>query len=312
MSRDILAFSPRLRLATFKLGFWIAEHLPPWAGRALAYAVGTATWAFDPRGRRTVRRNLAHFIPPRCPEALGRAVRRSYIAFAMSLYESFGMRAWKPERFAAPDFEVVDPWGVYRTPPYAGAAVFTTVHCNWELGMAMCHARGLITEIGAIALSHGDEAIDALFERLRARFGCRSLLLDRAPLASLRALKDGQRLAVVAERDYTGTGMAVRFAGQTTRMPVGPAALAVQTGAPIIPSVLFRRGTSRFTLIVGRPVRAAPGAARSEEVAALTRRLAGVYARFIAAAPSQWVAFHDAWDRPSTAATRAARALDAT
>jgi len=295
MSRDVLAFNPRLRLALFKAGFAVAEAVPLWLGRTLAYVVGTAAWAFDPRGRRTVARNLAHFLPPGCPQALARAVRRSYVNFAFSVCESFSLRALPRDTFQSPNLELIDPWGTFAARPFPGPAVFTTVHANWLMALGAYHHLGLIRSIEAIRLSHGDPAIDALFERAIAPFGCRSLLLDRAPLASLRALKDGRQLAVVAERDYIGNGLPIRFAGEVTRMPIGPAALAVQTGAPVIPSLMARRSAGRFVLIIGRPVRADPTRAKSEQVADLTRQLSATHARFIAAAPAQWVAFHDAW-----------------
>ena len=295
MSRDVFAFSPRLRLFAFRAAFATAETLPIWLGRTLAYVVGTLSWMCDHRGRRTVRRNLAHFLPPGCPEALDRAVRRSYINFAFSVCESFGLRGLGRECFRAPNLQLVDPWGTFARRPFPGAAVFTTVHANWLMALGAYHHLGLVSTIEAIRLSNGDPAIDALFERVIAPFGCRSLLLDRAPLASLRALKEGRPLAVVAERDYKGTGLPIRFAGELTRMPIGPAALAVQTGVPVIPNLMARRSAGRFVLIVGRPVYADPTRAKSEQVAELTRRLAAVHARFIAAAPAQWVAFHDAW-----------------
>ncbi len=80
-------------------------------------------------------------------------------------------------------------------------------------------------------------------------------------------------------------------------LPLGPAALAVQTHAPIIPLYLARDGHTRFTLVVGRPLRAEPGQPKAAQVATLTRQLADTMVRFIATAPAQWASFHDAWKR---------------
>ncbi len=304
MSRDILAATPRLRLLFFHAAFFLAGNLPIWAGRMLGYLVGNIMWACDPRGRRTVRRNLARFIPSSCPEALARAERRTYVDFAFSVDESFGMGGMgvgglRPRHFAAPWLELVDPWKVFAQRPLAGAAILTSVHCNWEMLSAAYHHLGMLSSVQAIALSHGDAAVDALFERTRSRVNCHSLLLDRAPLASLRALKEGRQIGVVAERDYTGTGVIVRFGRGRTRMPVGPAALSVQTQAPIIPCLLARRSPSRLVLIVARPIRPDSELAKSEQLTTLTQRLADCFTRFIAAAPAQWVAFHDPWESRS-------------
>ncbi len=294
-SRDLFGPRPRLRRLVFRIAFGLAGTLPLWCTRTLAYFIGSIGWWLDTRGRPIVRRNLAHFIPAQCPEALSRAVRRSYVAFNWSMAESFALSRFSAASFAVPTVTLVDPWGVFAHGPLRGPAVCATIHCNWELFAAVCHHLGLITGVHAIALSHGDAAIDALFERARNSAGCRSVLLDRAPLASLRALRDGHILGIIGERDYTGNGVPVRFAGEVTSIPIGPAALAVQAQAPVVPLFLARRSATRFVLIAGKPLRSDPGAPKSAQVAALTAQLARLYARFIAAAPAQWVAFHDAW-----------------
>lgn len=295
MARDVFAFSPRLRLVAYHLFFAIAEHLPLWLSRTIAYFVAGSCWLVDARGRKMVERNVAHFIPRPCHEAQRRAARRSFISFAFNVCEGFAMGGMKRALFQPPHVELIDPWGVFAVRPRLQPTIFATVHCNWELAIAVYHHLNLINGCAAVALPHNDPAIDTLFDKMRGRFNCRSLLLDRAPLASLRALKDGQHLCLVGERDYTGNGLSVNFGGSPLRMPVGPAALAVQTGAPVVPCLLARRSPTRFVVIIGRPLLADPTRSKQAQVSELTQQLANGYARFLSAAPGQWIAFHDAW-----------------
>jgi KDO2-lipid IV(A) lauroyltransferase len=297
MSRDVLSSHPRLRLLIYRLKSAIARACPLWLGRTLGYAVGTVLWASDAAGRKVVARNLAHFIPGRCPEALARAVRRNYISFSWYIYESFRLHRLPPHFFQPPNLTLVDPWGVFSARPLRTPAILVTVHCNWELIAAAIHHLGLIEQVDVIALGSGDRAIDALFERMRNAVGARSLSLDQAPLGALRALRAGRILGVVGDRDYTGNGLRVPFAGEPMSLPLGPAALAVQTHAPIIPLYLARRTHTSFTLVVGRPIDADPTQPKAGQVSALTQRLAAVMARFIVTAPAQWISFHDAWKR---------------
>jgi KDO2-lipid IV(A) lauroyltransferase len=297
MARDVLAFSPWLRLAAYRVFFAICEHLPLWVSRTIAYLIAGTCWLVDARGRKVVERNVSHFIPARCPEARRRAARRSFVSFAFNVCEGFAMGGMRAATFRPPQVELADPWGVFAVRPRLQPTVFATVHCNWELAIAVYHHLRLIDGCAAVALTHGDPALDALFDRMRGRFGCRSLLLDRAPLASLRAIKDGQHLCLVGERDYTGNGLAVDFAGGRLRMPVGAAAIAVQTGVPVVPCLLARRSPTRFVVIIGKPLFADPEQPKNAQVAELTQRLADAYARFLAAAPGQWIAFHDAWEK---------------
>ena len=295
MSRDVLAHSPRLRQWVFKATLALARACPLSAGRLIGYGIGLVVWWCDPRGRKVVERNLAHFIPGRCREALTRAVRRNYVTFCIYLYESFRVDRLPARFFTAPHLTVSDPFGVFSTKPHPGPGMLVTVHCNWELIAAMCDRLGWTTAIDAVALSSGDPVIDGIFAGLRRSSGAESLALDRAPLGSLRALKAGRILGLVADRDYTGHGMRLPFAGEIMSIPLGPAALAVQTAATIIPIYLARRGLTRMHLQIGRPLRADVNAPKQQEVERLMRALVVTMTRFISAAPAQWVSFHDGW-----------------
>jgi phosphatidylinositol dimannoside acyltransferase len=103
---------------------------------------------------------------------------------------------------------------------------------------------------------------------------------------------------LLGERDYTGHGLSVSFGGAATTFPVGPAALAVQTGVPLVPCMFARRSPERFVMIIGKPVMPDPSKPKGPQVQAMTQYLANEFTRYLAAAPSQWVAFHDAWPIP--------------
>jgi phosphatidylinositol dimannoside acyltransferase len=297
MAREVFAGRPGIRRAVWFTARILAMRLPMDAVRALAWMVGAALWLVDSRGRRTVAANLAPLIPAACVQARRRAVRRSYRLFTVSLAESLRMDRL-PARVLGPrHLRLRDPWGVFASRPLRGPAVLTTVHANWELMLAAVHRLGLVDQVTTIARDEGDPAIDSLRARVRAAVGCRSLTHDRAPLAVLRALRDGAVVGLVADRDYAGTGRAVAVARGRLRLPVGPAALAAQTGAPLVPLFLARRSWRSFDLFVGRPLRADPAADPALETRRLLDEHGRALARFLLAAPAQWVAFHPVWER---------------
>jgi KDO2-lipid IV(A) lauroyltransferase len=298
MSRDVLARHGAFKRVVYRLMDAVANRAPMPVTRVLALLVGTITWALDPRGRAVVRRNLAHFIPAACGEARARAVLAAYRSFAVQLSEGFRLGRL-PESYLE-RLRLVDPWKVFAERPLRGPAILVTVHANWELMLAAVQRLKLIEQVEAIALSHGDPRIDHLFERKRAAVGCRSLLLDRAPLAALRSLKADRILGILADRDYTGNGVRVPFAGAPLSLPPGPAALSVQTGAPVVPMLLLRVAPTAFAVVVAKPLRADEALPRPQQVLDLTDRLARTMVRFIAAAPTQWVSFHDAWKGSAT------------
>ncbi len=304
--RDVLSANPTQRRAMYRACFSLACAIPPWLARVLAFIIGYLSWWLDARGRKVVGRNLAHFLPA-WTDAHRRAVRRAYINFCLTTYESFAMPSLPGAMFRPPNLTLVDPWHVYDRKPLSGPTVVLTVHCNCELVLAAAHHLNLNSGMEAIALSHGPD-LDELWDHMRASVKCRTLLLDKGgPLASLRALKDGKTLGVVGERDYTGTGLPLMFAGELMSMPIGSAAMAVQTSAMVLPHLLARRGWSRWTLIVGRPLRPDPTIPKQAQVAAMTRAIGHTFARFVAAVPAQWVAFHDHWPALPQRAARESR-----
>lgn len=295
MTRPLQLTRPYLARRLFRAVRSVAQRTTPEVLHLPALLVGSIAWMVDRRGRATVRRNLTHFIPSRCPDALSRSVWRSYTSFCRYVAATLRMDRITPRELAADRLTLVDPWAVFRRRPLEGPAILAVAHCNWELTGAVLRRSGMVADIEGVMLSSGDAAVDALYERVRSGVPGRTLWLGREPLAALRSLKAGRILAVAADRDYSHHGLRLDFAGQTMSIPRGPAALAVQTGAPIIPLLLARNGPSTWMLIVARPLKARPDQPKNAQVDRLTRELAATMQRFIAAAPSQWVAFHDAW-----------------
>jgi KDO2-lipid IV(A) lauroyltransferase len=111
----------------------------------------------------------------------------------------------------------------------------------------------------------------------------------------MAALERGEPVGIVGDRDLTGGGMPVQLFGAPTSLPIGPALVAIETGAPTY-GVLIRRATGgRF---VGRldPLPIPSGASRRERVAAFLEAEARWFERQVARAPEQWWAvFFPIW-----------------
>ena len=99
----------------------------------------------------------------------------------------------------------------------------------------------------------GDPALQGWFERTRSSFGVRIVSLREARRELAAALKRGEHVGLVADRDVSGGGLEVPFFGAPAPIPIGPAFLAVDAGAPIYmagdlangPADLPRAGSTR-------------------------------------------------------------------
>jgi KDO2-lipid IV(A) lauroyltransferase len=100
-------------------------------------------------------------------------------------------------------------------------------------------------------------------------------------------LRAGGMVCLPADRDVTGGGIEVEFFGQKARMMGGPAALAVQTGAALLPAVLWFEGRGWGVHIYPEVPVPAEGS-RRDKIAAMTQQMARSFEEGIAAHPADW------------------------
>ncbi|HZW01057.1 MAG TPA: hypothetical protein VFF55_05765, partial [Candidatus Deferrimicrobium sp.] len=103
----------------------------------------------------------------------------------------------------------------------------------------------------------------------------------------IAALERGEAVGVVADRNIVGSGVKVELFGGPVRLPIGPAVLSVQTGAPIYLQAIERTGPGEW---MGHTVRIqpGPGLSRREATRSIIEQEARIFERIVARAPEQW------------------------
>jgi len=100
-------------------------------------------------------------------------------------------------------------------------------------------------------------------------------------------LRAGGLVCLVSDRDVTGRGIDVEFFGEAARMMAGPAALALQTGAALLPTTLWFDGDGWRAHICDE-VPVPETGTRRDKVAVMTQAVARVYEDGIRAHPQDW------------------------
>jgi KDO2-lipid IV(A) lauroyltransferase len=109
-----------------------------------------------------------------------------------------------------------------------------------------------------------------------------------------RRLRTGGIVCLVVDRDLTESGIDVEFFGKTARMPGVAAALAVQTGAVLLPVTLWYEGDD-WGARVHDAIPVPEGGERHGKVQAMTQRLAQEFEQAIAAHPEDWHMLQRVW-----------------
>ena len=288
--RSLLGYIP-FRIAAGVFGLfpepWV-RRIGEWAGKRAAGRDNAKTALLAGHMRRVRGSDVS-------AEQVSRDVTNMYESYGRYWAETFWLR--KRRHDAIIDrIERVNFEPVFRAKDEGKGIIFAVPHMgNWEVA-------GLIAdEIGVRALAVAEDLsnkrITDWFLRVRNSVGIDIVLTSDPSRQSklVRRLKGGGAIALLADRDVLGTGHSVEFFGDVTRMPTGPAALAVLTGASLIPvSAYFREGAGH-RLVVRNPVPIPDIADRSEKVASVARALALELEELIRLDPPQWHLFQPNW-----------------
>ncbi|MER7784018.1 phosphatidylinositol mannoside acyltransferase [Streptomyces sp. ZG43] len=286
----------RLSDALYGLGWSTVKKLPEPVAVRLGQTLADAVWKRRGKGVLRLEANLARVVPDAGPERLAelsRAGMRSYLRYWM---ESFRLPAWSETRIK----EGFEPEGLHHLTDAlaAGKGVIVALpHLgNWDLAGAWV-TRNLKVPFTTVAERLKPETLYDRFVAYREGLGMEVLPhTGGSAFGSLaRRLRAGGLVCLVADRDLSASGVEVKFFGDTARMPAGPAILAQQTGAPLLPVTLWFDATPVMKGRVHPPVEVPGTGTRTEKTSLMTQALADAFAEGIADHPEDWHMLQRLW-----------------
>jgi phosphatidylinositol dimannoside acyltransferase len=143
--------------------------------------------------------------------------------------------------------------------------------------------------------SVGDPALRTWFETSRSRMGVNIVPLKDSRRALMAALRRGESIGLVNDRDLTRTGVPTTFFGHSAPISPAPVLFALEVDAPVFVSSARRRGSGRYT---GKmlPLDIPTEGPRRARMAAATVAMARAFETLLADAPEQWWgAMHPIW-----------------
>ncbi|MHC3471653.1 phosphatidylinositol mannoside acyltransferase [Streptomyces sp. 7R007] len=282
--------------ALYGLGWGVVKKLPEPVAVRLGRTIADLAWKQRGKGVRRLESNYARVVPDASPERLAelsRAGMRSYLRYWM---ESFRLPAWSKERIKGG----FDPKDVhYLTDGLAAGrgVILALPHmANWDLAGAWVTTK-LETPFTTVAERLKPETLYDRFVAYREGLGMEVLPHTGGTAfgALARRLRDGGLVCLVAERDLSSSGVEVEFFGETTRMPAGPALLAQQTGALLLPVTLWYDDSPVMQGRVHPPIEVPESGNRAEKTSVMTQALADAFATGIADHPEDWHMLQRLW-----------------
>ncbi|MEU9759312.1 phosphatidylinositol mannoside acyltransferase [Streptomyces sp. NPDC047987] len=286
----------RMTDGLYGLGWAVVKKLPEPVARGLFRTLADQVW--KRRGKAVLRLedNLARVVPGASPARLAelsRAGMRSYMRYWM---ESFRLPTWSPARIKA-SIEVADAHRLTEGLDAGRGVVLALPHlANWDLAGAWV-TTGLEVPFTTVAERLKPETLYDRFVAYREGLGMEVLPHSGgAAFGTLaRRLRAGGLVCLVADRDLSSSGVEVSFFGETARMPAGPALLAQQTGALLLPVTLGYDDTPVMKVRVHPPVLVPESGSRTEKTSSMTQALADAFAVGIAEHPEDWHMLQRLW-----------------
>ena len=221
----------------YAVGWALVRALPEPVAQRLFRAGADLAYRRGGGAVERLRSNLARVAPDADLDLLLRAALRSYGRYWCEVFRLpvtppervvSGMRTVGEQRLRA---SVASGRGTILALPHSG---------NWDHAGAWCTATGV--PFTTVAERLRPESLYDRFVAFRESLGMEVVPLtggSRPPFVVLaERLRAGGMLCLLSDRDLSARGIDVLFFGATARMPAGPAALALRTGATLLPVTL--------------------------------------------------------------------------
>jgi KDO2-lipid IV(A) lauroyltransferase len=280
----------------YGLGWSTVRKLPEPVAVRLGRTVADLAWRQRGKGVQRLESNYARVLPEASPERLrelSRAGMRSYLRYWM---ESFRLPAWSEDRIRA-GFDVKDVHHLTDGLASGKGVIIALPHlANWDLAGAWVTTE-LKTPFTTVAERLKPETLYDRFVAYREGLGMEVLPHSGGSAFGnlARRLRDGGLICLVADRDLSASGVEVDFFGDTARMPAGPALLAQQTGAYLLPVTLWYDDTPVMKGRVHAPIDVPESGDRDSKTSVMTQALADAFATGIADHPEDWHMLQRLW-----------------
>jgi phosphatidylinositol dimannoside acyltransferase len=288
----------RLTDAAYAAGWAVLRGTPEWIARHQFDAIADAAFLRQGKGIRRLQSNLRKVLGDDVSDReLRRTTHRAVRSYLRYWREVFQLPRMKVDEVIARSVLIDDD--LLRDGAASGDGMIIALpHMgNWDWAGAWL--AGDVTRFTTVAERLEPASLFDRFVEFREGLGMEVIPLtggERAPFEILAdRLRSGGTLALLADRDLTATGMEVQFFGRAARMPAGPAALAVDTGARLVPLTMAYPDERRLCIRAHPDVAPPTGVGRAEQIAAMTQSLADVFAGAIKAAPADWHMLQRVW-----------------
>jgi KDO2-lipid IV(A) lauroyltransferase len=285
LSRTSEAHGLALGGAAYHASARVLRAVPPLLRYGAAAPGGAAWFWLSAAQRRAALDNYAAALGlDRSAPEVSRVARRAFQNYGRMLMDFLLMGSITPEELLQHvtidgrehlDAAMAGGLGALMAVPHMG---------SWD--MAGSYAGALGYPISAVA-ERFPGSLNGAVVSTRQRFGLNVIMLGRSAVRAItQALQANSIVALLCDLEQ-GPGIEVRFFGRRAIVPGGPAAIALKTGAPLIPAYQYVTSPGHHHVHLDPPLALRYGDTKETVMQRVVERLEV----FIREHPDQWYAF---------------------
>jgi KDO2-lipid IV(A) lauroyltransferase len=263
--------------------------------------LGSAFYMFDRAHRRVAEQNVAAAFPARPQAEQTQIVKSAFAHFGRLLFALLKFSTLSDEELLArTDFEGEER--VRAAYAHGKGVLFVTGHFGfWEL-QAMVHALRL-RPMAVLARALDNRNLNTLLERIRTRTGNTVIYRQGTIRRAMRQLLAGESVGILIDQHIMSRdAIYVDFFGRPAATTSAVAALALRTGARVVPLFALPLGNGRYKMVYEPPVEP-PAPDVQDQVQEFTQRCTDVLEMYVRRHPDLWLWMHRRWrDMPQTSA----------
>jgi KDO2-lipid IV(A) lauroyltransferase len=269
------------------------RFLPMSAVRVTGRGLGRCAYLLDGWHRRIALDNLAAAFPLKPPGQRRALARATFAHFGSLLLELLKFGSYSRERMLA----AIDSEGEERVRQAyqqgRGVLFFTGHFGYWEMQAITQPLR--VNPVSVLARPLDNRALHAMLEGIRTRTGNSVIYRQGAMRRVLRELAANHGIALLIDQHlHTPDAVYVDFFQRPAATTSALAALAMRTGAPVVPVFALPAPGGRYRLVYEHPVDP-PGTEGPEAIREFTQRCTDVLEMYVRRHPDLWLWMHRRW-----------------
>jgi KDO2-lipid IV(A) lauroyltransferase len=288
----------RLEFAVVQAVSTFLRFMPMAIVRACGGGLGRLVSAVDLFHRRIAIANLAQAFPSRSDADQQTISRAMFAHFGRLLLELIKFSTLSDEEILS-RVDIEGEEHVRQAYRQGRGVLFFTGHFGyWEMIAIAFSLR--VEPVSVLARPLDNPYLHAMLERIRTRSGNTVIYRQGAVRRVLRELEANHGVAFLIDQHMHNDAVYVDFFNRPAATTSALAALALRTGAPVIPTFALPLPGGRYRLVLERPV-PPPHGQGPDAIREFTQRCTDVLEMYVRRDPHLWLWMHRRWRDPEPA-----------